>query len=78
MTFEQKTRLNLIAAHLSSLHDLLIKLAQGHEGERGDDLLMAGTFYSLANSIDGEKIKLDAEIDAIELTPEAPANDGAN
>lgn len=61
------TALNSVAAHLGSLHDLLIKLAQGNEGDDGDDLTLAGTFYSLANSIDCERVVLDAEIDKIEL-----------
>jgi hypothetical protein len=70
MTEEHTQRLNAVAAHLDSLHDLLIKLAQGSEGERGDDLTLAGTFYSLANSVESEKEALDAAIETIKLTTE--------
>ena len=64
MTFEQQARFNLVAANLGALHDLMIKLAQGNEGCEGDDLLLAGTFYSLANSVEREKDSLDAAIEA--------------
>ena len=67
------TALNSVAAHLGSLRDLLIKLAQGNEGDHGDDLMLAGTFYSIAHSVECNRVALDAEIGRIEQTTDGGA-----
>lgn len=60
------TRLNDIAAHLDSLHSLLICLAQANEGHEAADLLVAGSFYAVSNSVRHEQTALDAVIEELE------------
>ena len=66
-------QLNDISAHLDSLSSLLFRLADGSEGDcsHGEDLGLAGTFYSIGNSIVCEKGRLDAIIDLLEKAENA-------
>lgn len=74
MTEDQMQRLKWVAAHLDSLESLCIKLAQGHEGNKGDDLMLAGTFYSISNSIEREKTAMNAVIHEQEMGPKGGAS----